>query len=506
VKRVVWVILASWFACWAAAGAGVQKQDTELQQALALEKTVQRIIAQAEPSIACILVSRSDLYARFGQGPSTINPGNLGQFDSEALKNHRLFGELSAADQKAALRTLDLAEGGQIPEGAGSGVIVDRKGLVLTAYHVVYGSTKIFVRLPGGQSSYADIYAADPRSDLAVLRLLTPKLMLKAIRVGDGGKAERGRFVVGLACPLDPTARATKATSAWGMIGNIRQRLPVASGTEEKGKSIHHYGTLLQTDARMNLGVSGGVLFNLQGDAIALTSTVAALAGSDVAGTFAIPFDDGLRKILSILMKGEEVEYGFLGISLDPAGTKSQGVALKAVTDGSPADLAGLKEGHLILAVDDQPIVDNDQLLGLLSTQLAGARLRLDIRRPGMTTREKVEIVLAKYLVSGKAISSHPGSRPVFRGLRVDYTSILAQQPGFAVGPIPRGVLISDVLPNTPAARADLKAGLVITHVNDRLVTAPPAFYELVLNQKGPIELILQATEKGQSAPKVTLP
>jgi S1-C subfamily serine protease len=200
------------------------------------------------------------------------------------------------------------------------------------------------------------------------------------------------------------------------------------------------------------------------------------------------------------------VEYGFLGVSFEPASGKVEGVVLKSVTDGSPADQAGLKEGHAIVAIDGQPIRDNDDLLRALSTRLAGIKVRLEVKKPGMAARDKVDIILAKYLVAGKAIASQPGSRPMFRGLRVDYTSLIAQQPGFTTGVIPRGVLIGEVLADSPAAKADLKVGQVITRVNDRTVTAPAAFYDIVLSHKGPIELTLSSAETGQPAPKVILP
>jgi serine protease Do len=481
-------------------------QDTDLEKALALEKTAQKVITQCEPSIARILVSRSELYARFGQGPADDNPGKLGAFDAERLRAHPQFTELAEADRKAVLRKLDLAQPGLVPESSGSGAVVDNKGLVLTPYHTVYGAAKIFVQLPAGQSSYADILAADPRSDLAVLKLLRPKLSLKAIHFGDGGAIQRGQFLIGLANPFVQGLPANRPTAGWGMVSNLRQRQPVNSATEEKGKSIHHYGTLVQTEARLNLGASGGVLFNLKGDAVALTTTLDAAAGPDMAGTFAIPFDDGMRRIIDVLLKGEEVEYGFLGIGLDTGPGKGEGAVLKSVIEGSPAEQAGLKEGHVILAVDGEAVADNDGLLRALSTRLAGSKVRLDVQKPGIAARDKVEVVLARFLVTGKIIATERGKRPLFRGLRADWTSLLAQQPGFAAGAIPRGVLIGEVQTGSAAAKADLKAGQVITHVNDRTVATPAAFYEAVLNQKGPVELRLYTAEAGQPAPKVILP
>src|SRR5438105_3098830 len=123
------------------------QQESDLKQALALEKTIQKVIQEAEPAIACVLVSRSELYARFGQGPAKDNPGRLGAFDPEALKAHPLFGQLSNADKKLVLAKLDLADANLTPESAGSGLVIEERGLVLTPYHLVHGVAKIYVCL-----------------------------------------------------------------------------------------------------------------------------------------------------------------------------------------------------------------------------------------------------------------------------------------------------------------------------------------------------------------------
>jgi serine protease Do len=479
--------------------------DKLQQQALALEKTVQKIIRDHEGSIASIIVSRSDLYARFGQGAADDQPGKLGAFDRQALQTNALFKQLSAADKKALLRKLDLADETNVPQSWGSGVVVDDKGLVLTPYHVVQGATKILVRLAGYKTSYADILAADPRSDLAVLRLLVPKLTLQAIQFGDGGKVERGQFVVGLAFPFTSGWRDPKPSASWGVISNIRQKAAPLVADEERGKTLYDYGLLLQTDARINPGCSGAVLLNLRGEAIALTSTLAGVGGNDVAGSYAFPFDAGLQRIILVLKKGQEVEYGFLGVRFDPA-RDNDGVKLAAVTDGSPAHNAGLKAHHVICSINGTAVSDSDDVLRLLSTQLAGATIALEVRKPGNAAREKVNVKLAKYYVGGKIIASDLGQRPFFRGLRVDDTSLLVQQPSSPANEIPPGVLIADVRPESSAAKVDLKPGTVITHVNDHPVTSPAAFYEYVLNQKGPVVLTLLPADVGQTAPKVTLP
>jgi serine protease Do len=480
-------------------------QDKSLQQALALQEVMQKAIADAEPSIGCVLVSRSDAYQRFSQGPAHENPGKLGAFDLQMFERHPLISGLGEKERTRLRRQLDLADARHVPEAFGSGVVLDESGLVLTNYHVVQGAVKIFVRLPEHQGGYADIHAADPRSDLAVLRLLNPKLALKAIRLGEGDKARRGQFVLSIANPFAAGFRDGKPSASWGILSNVRRRAPGPAREEERAKSLHHYGTLLQTDARLNLGCSGGALIDLKGQLIGVTSATAAVAGGETPGGFAIPIDAGMRRILDVLKRGEEVEYGFLGVGVDERAERTEGVVLEHVTPGSPADLAGLRPRHVILSVNGTPVHESDDLFLALGTQLAGATVRLEVRKPGAAGRERVEVPLAKFYVPGKRIAAGLGGRPFVRGLRVDYTSLLVQQPRSPVQRIPAGVLVSEVQAGMPAAAALLRPGDVITHVNGRPVTTPSAFYREAQGRVGPLELTLAPGDPSQPAPKVNL-
>src|SRR5581483_8531300 len=282
-----------------------------LKQALALQTVMQKVIAESEPGIACILVSRSDAYRRVGQGPAQDHTGRLGSFDPAALDHLPL-----KKDERDRLRKiLDLAHPETVPEAYGSGVVLSAQGLVLTSYHVVRDAAKAFVRLPGGKGSYADIHAADPRSDLAVLRLLSSKtLPVRPLPLGDGGKLERGQFVLSLANPFAAGFRDGQPSASWGIISNLRRRASGLKREEDGFKTLHHYGTLVQLDARLNLGCSGGALVNIKGEVVGLTTSWAGIHGGETPGGFAIPFDAGMRRIIDVLLRGEEVEYGFLGV------------------------------------------------------------------------------------------------------------------------------------------------------------------------------------------------
>jgi S1-C subfamily serine protease len=471
-------------------GADEPSRNKEL---LALQEAVQKVIERAEPSVACVLVSRSDAYKKLekhvGVPPSDPAAGKLGRFDSQALLG---AGNLQDLERRKYILSLDLSNLENVPESFGSGVVIDEAGLVLTNAHVVRNATKVFVRLPGSAGSWADIHAADPRSDLAVLRLLDPPPGLKAIKPGDGDAVKKGQFVVSLANPFGAGFRDGSPSASWGIVSNLRRRAPGnADETERARQQVHFHGTLIQTDTRITLGCSGGALLNLQGELIGLTTSVAALSGSETPGGFAVPMDTGLRRIVEKLRQGEEVEYGFLGVQLLQAGDAGgKGVVLADVSEGSPAQRAGLQKGDRVVAIDGQPVRDQEDLFRIIGTRLAGNTVRVEAVRAG-GSRLARDVHLAKFYVPGKFIASR---RPPARGgLRVDYTSLIGQRGDvpFRWRGIPEGVLIREVVPGSPADKAQLQENRVITKVNNHKVTTPAEFYDKMARAEGPTKLTL---------------
>jgi S1-C subfamily serine protease len=501
-----------------------------LKEALALQEAMQQAIRDAEPAIACIVVSRSEGYAKyFGETPPADNPGKLGAFnpadaalhippgelprvgpgqDAELLwLQQRLNRELRFFDperEKLMLRRefkkkFDLGEPGNVPESYGSGVVIDKSGLILTHYHVVRDAVKLFVRLPGDKESYADILAADHRSDLAVLKLIDDRIgPLQTIRFGDGGSVRKGQWVLSIANPYAAGFRDGSPSASWGIVSNIRRRAPGKLREEERMKTLHQYGTLLQTDARLNLGCSGGALINLKGELIGLTTSVAALSGSEMAGGFAVPLDDRMKRIIDVLRRGNEVEYGFLGVGLQETDRREEGVQINSypnsVVRGSPAYRAGLRPNDRILKVNGMRIRDNEDLFLAVGGMLAGSEVRLEVRSSSGTVSERGPVALAKFYVPGKSIVSN---RPeAFRGLRVDYTSVPYMRGGLSDQPIQDGVAVREVQPGTSAQRAGLRVDDVITRVANRSVSTPEEFYQAVKDLKtGPVELTLSNPE-----------
>ena len=472
-------------------------EPPQLKEALALEKAFQDAIQEAEASIACILVSRNEAYQRYGQGAPADQPGKLGSFT--------LPFNAGPDDPR---RRLDLSDPSNVPEAYGSGIVLDKEGLVLTNYHVVREATKIYVRLPGGKEGYADIHAADQRSDLAVLKLLNPRaLPLKPIKFSDNAdKIRKGTLVLGLAHPYAAGFRDGSASASWGIVSNLRRR-PAGQGKEnDPQRQLHQFGMLIQTDARLNLGCSGGALLDLKGELLGMTTALAALTGTDAPGGYAVPMTGRLRRLIEVLKEGREVEYGFLGVQVEPGSARGQGVHLTQVTAGSPAQAVGLQTGDRILRVNEMDIHDSDDLFFSLGTLLAGSTARLEVRHLGSS--RTVTVALAKYHVPGPVIALN---RPAFRrGLRVEYNSVLFQQTPqqrFRWHGIQPGVCVREVQVGSPAAELRLQPGTVITQVNGTAVNTPAEFYQEVdkLNASRPLELTV-LTGEGGGQQKVTVP
>ena len=473
------------------------EDQTALTKALALEEAVENAIQKAEPSVACIIVSRSDIYQkRFLDQPPPDNPGQLGSFNPDrAMHEVHPFARVDEAFKK-----YDLADPNNVPEAYGSGVVIDGKRLlILTNCHVIRDATKIYVRLPGGKGSYANIHAADPRSDLAVLLLLPEKLeLLPELKFGDCSRVRKGQFVLSLANPFAAGFRDGSPSASWGILSNIQRR---AAGNPEDGQyPLHVHPILFQTDARLNLGCSGGALLNLRGELIGLTTARAAINGSETAGGFALPVDANVQRILARLRKGQEVEYGFLGVGPGAEKANGEGYRIGPVTPGSPAEKAGLSVGDTIMSINGVRVHDFEDLVLTVGTLMAGTKVDLQVLNPLPRT---VSVMLAKYYVPDKSIASE---RPhAVRGMRVDYTSVLMQRLEHTrrrgSGSIAPGVFVSELQPGSAAA-AKLKLDDIITHVrvgNGEIpVNTPDEFYKEAakIGSRQPLWLTLSALRR----------
>ncbi len=458
--------------------------------ALSLQAAFADAIERAEPSLVSVARLR-------------LPDGRIAHSLPDPLMNRRFAIQLQ---QEPIHRSwTDSDDPNWMPQDYGSGVVIDSAGFILTNHHVVDGAEKVRVVLHTGKVLEADIWAADPRSDLAVVRVEAKGL--RAIRLGDASKVKKGHIVLALGNPL-AMARDGRSSASWGIIANIARRFPpppVSPTGEPEELTLHHNGTLFQTDARLNYGASGGALLNLDGEMIGLVTALAAVRGYDQGAGYAIPMDEMTRRILGVLRDGREVEYGFLGIrpvdyratdaDAETTGMPKEGARIEQVFAGSPAYQSGLQPNDVIISIDGAPVRNREELVLTVGTRFAGSTVPFILNRDGKRTT--VPVTLGKYPVGGRIYAEN---RPKpWRGVRVDYVTVLMTNSINAqtrLSEVPDGgVLVTHVESESPAARAQLEANTIITHVGSTRVRNPIEFQQAVLRLKGTVEL---TTDEGK--------
>ena len=346
------------------------------------------------------------------------------------------------------------------------------------------------MRAADRQAFDAEIIAADPRSDLAVIVPVAvpgmPAPKLKPLPLGDASLLRKGAFLIALGNPFN-AAQDGKASASWGILSNVARKVEPEqdeNGNSPRGYQLPNYPTLLQLDAKLNLGMSGGAVVNMRGELVGLTTMASSPSGFDAMAGYAVPIDRIGRRAVETLKEGKEIEYGLLGISAIPRGTNR----VQRVSPNTPAAQGDLQANDEILAVNEIPVVDFDTLILAINTFAPGDEVRLKIRRDD---KELIKTVtLAKYPVEGEMIATNRA--PDWRGLRVDHLSILnatrVMIPNI-LQDLPGGVVVSEVLEDSPAARAGLKKFQVIRQVEKTPVASPRQFAKAVAELKGPVTL-----------------
>ncbi|MSR30532.1 MAG: PDZ domain-containing protein [Gemmataceae bacterium] len=470
------------------------------------EDAVKAAAAKAEHAIASIQVSRSPKYKELGAAPETDLPGKLGNFflPSEPQRR-RGFGFRQQQPNPNAW--LDLSSPESVPDSFGSGVVVDSSGLVLTLAHVVKDAVKIYVRFSGGAGSYADIHALDGRSDLAVLRLLNPPEGLAVLPMGDPSTLAKGQFAILMSNSFASGFRDGSPAVSWGMVSNLRRKLTSTVREAERNQlSLYHYGTLIQADAAVKPGISGGALLDFEGRWVGILTTHAAWTGADSSQAFAIPLDRMHRGILEKLKGGEEVDYGFLGVQIQPHFPGATGVQISNVTAGSPAQRAGITRGDTITGINGEPIRHPDDLFLHVGGALAGSNAKVEIVRGFGDARQVLQVKLAKFANANQVIASK--QPPALFGIRADYSSIISQvafgQDRFNY--FPEGVAVREVVPGSPADKGKIQQGNLITRVNDQPVTTPQEYLNAVAKSGKQVKITIHLHNGGEDILHLEMP
>jgi serine protease Do len=462
------------------------QEPTALEAAVTLENAFVDAIARAEKSVVAIARYRQPSAGlnRPGEGPIPLAPGQP-------------------------------PSGADAPNEFATGVVIDRRGYILTNYHVLGDPTENVYRVWVNRRPFwavsvqpvQEVRAGDPWTDLAVLKIEADDL--QPIVFGDTKNLRKGQIVVALGNPYG-IARDGQVSASWGIISNLSRGLPPASSRArpEPGKdSLYQYGGLIQTDARLNMGTSGGALINLKGEMVGLITALAATEGYERSLGFAIPVDDVFRRTVETLKAGHKAEFGFLGVApenlSDAMLRQGQfGARVLNVVAGTPAAVARLKQDDIITHINGQVVYDRATLMRELGRQPAGGDIRLTVERgAGLGRRGRVfdaDVTMSKRYIAASPPAFSQVEDPFWRGLVVDYGTALPQDLLLQVfqADTPNGCLAAvTVQRDSPAWMSGLRPGSLFTHAGGRRVTTPDEFYEAVADQRGPVRIKLVSAD-----------
>ncbi len=382
--------------------------------------------------------------------------------------------------------------------GLGSGILLDDSGHILTNYHVVGGATEIQVLLADGRQfsgKSIKIIGTDPKTDLAVIQIVE-KGPFPHVALGDSDKMEVGQWVVAIGQP-----RGLSETVTQGII-SAKHRTGILDPSS--------YTDYLQTDAAINPGNSGGPILNLSGQVIGINAAIMSESGGFEGLGFAIPSNIAAH-ISQDLIKNGKVIRGWLGVSLQtitPELAKSfglssaRGALVAEVIKGSPADLAGIKQGDAIVACQGKPVDDPSSLRNSVSLAPVGSQVELTIVRSG--AKQDVTVKIGNLEEQEKAVAAS-----------------LKKQFGIAVRPITPeeansyglnsqpGLVITEVDSMGPFGKAGFEKEDIILQIDHNPVSGPDTLLAFLsaLKQQHKATVLAVDHRSGQSGNvQITLP
>lgn len=335
---------------------------------------------------------------------------------------------------------------------SGSGFVISSDGFILTNHHVVDQATEIQVLFSDRSEYQAAIIGSDRRSDLALLKIEAKGL--HALEFANSDKLKVGEWVLAIGSPFGLDYSVTA-----GIVSAKGRSLPTEQG--------ENYVPFIQTDVAINPGNSGGPLFNLDGRVVGINSQIFSRTGGSIGLSFSIPSSVALRVVEQLKQNGV-VQRGWLGVAIQDVNKalaqsleldKPRGALINAVEIDSPADKGGIEPGDVIVKLNGQDIIDADDLPHLVGMLAPDTKTKIEIVRHGKRKVLKVTIgTLEGDEVSIAQAADHSSDRLGLSIKPVDEDQLRALK-------LRGGVLIAEVLPDSPSAVAGIKPGDILVQL-----------------------------------------
>jgi len=425
-------------------------------------------VAQNPSAVVRGLPDFTDLVEQVG--PSVVNirtlekarpSGPAGSAPDEEMQEffRRFFGVPMPNAPRQAPRQNRPSEEAQ-PRGVGSGFILSADGLIMTNAHVVDGADEVMVTLTDKREFKARIVGADKRTDVAVVKIQATGL--PAVKVGDVNRLRVGEWVMAIGSPF-------------GLENTV-----TAGIVSAKQRDTGDYLSFIQTDVAINPGNSGGPLINMRGEVVGINSQIYSRSGGFMGISFAIPMDEAMRVSEQLRTNGR-VSRGRIGVQIaavtkevaESIGLgKTQGVLVRGVEEGSPAEKAGIEAGDIITRFDGKTIDKPADLPRAVGNTKPGSKVSVTVFRRGSVKDMSItvaEIETEKVAASVPDKKAPPASAQHW-GLTVsDLTE--AQKKEFRV----RGAVRVDAAADA-AARAGIREGDLILAIANTEVTSVKEF------------------------------
>lgn len=375
--------------------------------------------------------------------------------------------------------------------GMGSGVIVDKSGIILTNNHVVDGAGSLIVKLHDGREFEATEWKTDSQTDIAVVRINTGG-DLPAARIGNSDEMLVGDWVLAVGAPF-----GLNETVTTGIVS-----------AKSRGIGITDREDFIQTDAAINPGNSGGPLVNLDGEVIGINTAISSTSGGYQGIGFAVPVNLA-RWIGDELIAHGTVRRAYLGVGIQPVTSvlsqefeldAVQGAVVTDVRAGTPAAKAGLQSGDVIVKFDGRNIKEPRTLQGAVERASLEDDHEIVVIRDGKELTLKVNVAtMPDQFTAATSADPKPADAQTSRfnaiGLEVaNLTSDVAEQLGIGQS---SGVVITAVKPGSPAEKAGLQEGLVISRVGRMNVTSVEEFGKALeaADQDGNMLMLIRSGE-----------
>lgn len=350
---------------------------------------------------------------------------------------------------------------GQLPQRRqsvvrqGSGFIISADGYIVTNNHLVQGATKITVKLLNNDEYVAKIIGTDPQSDIAVIKIDAKNL--PTVRLGNSDQTEVGEWVVALGNPF-------------GLSHSLSAGILSAKGRSSVG--LADYENFLQTDAAINPGNSGGPLLDLEGEVIGINTAIFSRSGGYMGIGFAIPINMA-KTIIDQLIKKGNVVRGYLGVKIQPLTsdlstsfgiTDKRGILIAQVEPDSPAGKAGLKQGDVIVSLDNQPVLNVGDFRNSIAASAPNTKRTIGVMRDKKLLQ--LQVAVGNLDSNSKLAKSSKEEPHAISKLGISVQTLTEDIAGKIGAKAGEGVVVSSVKSGSLGELAGLARGSLILEVN----------------------------------------